>query len=40
MDVREPAIARLFPHGGRVFLLGSERLFSFTLSFPSRTLRA
>jgi uncharacterized protein len=31
MDVREPAIARLFPRGGRVFLLGKERLFSFTL---------
>jgi hypothetical protein len=44
MDVRLPAIARLFPRGGRVFLLGSERLFSFTLSFPrsfpSGTLRA
>lgn len=35
-DVREPAIARLFPRGGRVFLLGKERLFSFTLG----TLRA
>ena len=31
MDVREPAIARLFPRGGRVFLLGKERLYSFTL---------
>ncbi len=31
MDVREPAIARLFPRGGRVFLLGRERLFSFAL---------
>ncbi|HTI82602.1 MAG TPA: ligase-associated DNA damage response endonuclease PdeM [Acetobacteraceae bacterium] len=36
MDVREPAIARLFPWGGRVFLLGKERLYSFTLG----TLRA
>ena len=36
LDVREPAIARLFPRGGRVFLLGKERLFSFTLG----TLRA
>jgi uncharacterized protein len=36
MDVREPAIARLFPRGGRVFLLGKERLYSFTLG----TLRA
>jgi uncharacterized protein len=40
MDVREPAISRLFPRGGRVFLLGKERLFSFTLSFPPGTLRA
>ncbi len=31
LDVRDPAIARLFPRGGRVFLLGSERLFSFAL---------
>ena len=31
LDVRDPAIARLFPRGGRVFLLGRERLFSFTL---------
>jgi DNA ligase-associated metallophosphoesterase len=29
LDVRDPAIARLFPRGGRVFLLGGERLFSF-----------
>jgi len=29
LDVRDPAIARLFPRGGRVFLLGRERLFSF-----------
>ncbi len=44
MDVREPAISRLFPRGGRLFLLGKERLFSFTLSFPHSfppgTLRA
>ncbi len=32
LDVREPAISRLFPRGGRVFLLGKERLFSFTLA--------
>ena len=32
LDVRDPAIARLFPRGGRVFLLGKERLFSFALS--------
>jgi DNA ligase-associated metallophosphoesterase len=29
LDVREPAIAALFPRGGRVFLLGRDRLFSF-----------
>jgi uncharacterized protein len=31
LDVRDPAIARLFPRGGRVFLLGRERLFSFAI---------
>jgi DNA ligase-associated metallophosphoesterase len=36
LDVRDPVIARLFPRGGRVFLLGRERLFSFAL----RTLRS
>jgi len=29
LDVRDPAVAALFPRGGRVFLLGRERLFSF-----------
>ena len=29
IDLRDPAIARLFPRGGRVFLMGKERLFSF-----------
>lgn len=29
LDIRDPAIAALFPRGGRVFLLGRERLFSF-----------
>ena len=29
LDVHDPAIALLFPRGGRVFLLGQERLFSF-----------
>ncbi len=29
LDVRDAAIAQLFPRGGRVFLLGRERLFSF-----------
>jgi hypothetical protein len=31
LDVRDPAISRLFPRGGRVFLLGQDRLFSFAL---------
>ncbi len=31
LDVRDPAIAGLFPRGGRVFLLGRDRLFSFAL---------
>lgn len=31
LDVANPAIAGLFPRGGRVFLLGRERLFSFAL---------
>lgn len=31
LDVSNAAIARLFPRGGRVFLLGRERLFSFGL---------
>ncbi|HQT46220.1 MAG: phosphoesterase [Acidocella sp. 20-63-7] len=30
-DVREPAIARLFPRGLRVFLLGQDQLYSFAL---------
>lgn len=29
LDVHHAAIARLFPRGGRVFLLGQDRLFSF-----------
>lgn len=29
LDVGDPAIAALFPRGGRVFLLGRDRLFSF-----------
>jgi DNA ligase-associated metallophosphoesterase len=37
LDVRDPAIARLFPRGGRVFLLGKERLFSF--AFAGRAAR-
>jgi DNA ligase-associated metallophosphoesterase len=31
LDVGDPAISRLFPRGGRIFLLGRERLFSFAL---------
>jgi metallophosphoesterase superfamily enzyme len=31
LDVRNPAINRLFPRGGRVFLLGKDRLFSFEI---------
>ena len=31
LDVRDPAIHRLFPRGGRVFLLGNDRLFSFQI---------
>jgi len=31
LDVREPAISRLFPRGLRVFLLGQDQLFSFAL---------
>ncbi len=30
LDAAHPAIAGLFPRGGRVFLLGRDRLFSFT----------
>jgi DNA ligase-associated metallophosphoesterase len=32
LDVRAPAIARLFPRGGRVFLLGRDRLYSFAVA--------
>jgi DNA ligase-associated metallophosphoesterase len=32
LDVRAPAIAAAFPRGGRVFLLGRDRLFSFSLA--------
>ena len=31
LDVTSPAIARLFPRGGRAFLLGQNRLFAFPL---------
>jgi hypothetical protein len=36
LDVRDSAIARLFPRGGRVFLLGRDRLFSFAIGQLSR----
>lgn len=36
LDVGDPAITALFPRGGRVFLLGRERLFSFTLADARR----
>ncbi len=32
LDVTNPAIATLFPRGGRAFLLGRDRLFSFALA--------
>lgn len=31
LDIADPVIRGLFPRGGRAFLLGSERLFSFSL---------
>jgi DNA ligase-associated metallophosphoesterase len=41
LDVRDAAIASYFPRGGRVFLLGRERLYSFPIapSRPSNTVR-
>jgi uncharacterized protein len=36
LDVRSPAIAVHFPRGGRVFLLGESRLFSFPLAQTQR----
>jgi len=32
LDVGDPAVASLFPRGGRVFLLGADRLFSFPMA--------
>ncbi|HVC62232.1 MAG TPA: ligase-associated DNA damage response endonuclease PdeM [Acetobacteraceae bacterium] len=37
LDVRDPAIMRLFPRGARVFLLGKDRLFSFPLGTEMRS---
>ena len=31
LDIASPAIARLFPRGGRSYLLGQDRLFAFPL---------
>jgi uncharacterized protein len=40
LDVRHPAIAGLFPRGGRAFLLGRDRLFTFTLGGSAAMQRA
>ena len=40
LDVAHPAIARLFPRGGRAMLLGQDRLFSFTLAQVTAGARA
>lgn len=32
LDVADPALARLFPRGGRIFLLGEGRLFHFHIA--------
>ncbi len=34
LEIMNPAIARLFPRGGRAFLLGTGRLFSFDMLHP------
>ena len=39
LDVRHPAIARLFPRGARAFLLGRDRLFAFALGEGAATQR-
>ena len=36
LDVSDPAIASLFPRGGRVFLLGRDRLYSFAMAASRR----
>ena len=40
LDVRHPAIARLFPRGSRAFLLGRDRLFGFALGQSLETTPA
>jgi metallophosphoesterase superfamily enzyme len=32
LDVRDPALGGLFPRGGRVFMLGADRLFSVPMA--------
>ena len=39
LDVRDPAIHRLFPGGGRVFLLGKDRLYSFEIGRGPSAMR-
>jgi DNA ligase-associated metallophosphoesterase len=39
LDVRDPAIHRLFPGGGRVFLLGKDRLYSFEIGRNPSAMR-
>jgi DNA ligase-associated metallophosphoesterase len=36
LDASDPALARLFPRGGRAFLIGAERLYSVPLSAGRR----
>ncbi|MBR0656116.1 ligase-associated DNA damage response endonuclease PdeM [Plastoroseomonas arctica] len=38
LEIADPAIATLFPRGGRAFLLGAERLFSFPVP-PRRSMQ-
>lgn len=40
LDVGHPAIAALFGRGGRAFLLGQDRLFSFTLAQTAASARS
>ena len=40
LDARDPAVAGLFPRGGRLFLLGRERLFSMPTGPFRRTAGA
>ena len=40
LDIRDPAIARLFHRGGRAFLIGQERLYSFATGPLRGAMRA